>query len=306
MIEQSRTFLNKGIHMQINEELQDRIRHIANLPTLPQVASRLMKIINDPMTSSSDVAFVVGQDLSLSAKILRLANSAFYGIPRSITNINNAVVILGLKVINTMVLSLTVFDMFPENKRSKLLFDRKAFWIHSLACGTIAKKLATKVKKFVMFDPEEAFCAGLLHDIGKVVMEQYLHEDFHLALKTSKTDNIPMYEAEEEVLGFDHTDVAEWLTSGWGLPMEIQLPLINHHDPAISVQCQDIVALCHYADWLCYETGTALDKSYPRPELDTHSIEHLRIEDSDIEFIKEKLPEELEKTTIFYDVAAGK
>ena len=133
-------------------ELRERIKGITNLPTLPQVASRLMAVINNPATSSSDVAFIVGQDLSLSAKVLRLANSAFYGMPRSITNINNAVVILGLRVINTMVLSLTVFDMFPGDRKSAL-FNRQAFWRHSLGCGVIAKMMAARMKRFTLIDP---------------------------------------------------------------------------------------------------------------------------------------------------------
>lgn len=79
--------------MEINEQFKDKIQRVANLPTLPQIASRLIRIINDPLTSSNDVAFIIGQDLSLSAKVLRLANSVFYGVPKSITNINSAVVI---------------------------------------------------------------------------------------------------------------------------------------------------------------------------------------------------------------------
>ena len=291
--------------MQISEELQDRIKHIANLPTLPQVASKLMNIISNPLTSTSDVAFVVGQDLSLSAKILRLANSAFYGIPRSITNINNAVVVLGLKVINTMVLSLTVFDMFPEDKHTRGLFDRKAFWIHSLACGLMAKNLTTKMNKLTLFDPEEAFCAGLLHDIGKVVMEQYLHDEFHSALKFAKQNKIPLHAAEKTELGYTHTEIAEWLTSGWGLPMEIQLPLIYHHAPAVSIQCNDIVTLCHLSDWLCYQIGAVIDADYTAPELDTESVQSLKIENSSIEKIKESFPEELEKSALFYEIAKG-
>lgn len=291
--------------MTISEELQDKIKHIANLPTLPQVATRLMKIINDPLTSSNDVAFVVGQDLSLSAKILRLANSAFYGIPRSITNINNAVVILGLKVINTMVLSLTVFDMFPGDKK-QFLFDRKAFWVHSLSCGLTAKLLAGKLKKLVLFDPEEAFCAGLLHDIGKVVMEQYMHDDFHKALLLARENNIPMYDAEKEVLGFAHTDVAEWLTSSWGLPTEIQLSLVNHHTPSQSQQNHDLITLCHLSDWLCYETGMVVDKEYKQPTLDQRGVAMLKISEPDIEETKKLLAQEIEKTIIFYDIALGK
>ena len=292
--------------MPISEQLRDRIEHFANLPTLPQVATRLMSIINNPLTSSSDVAFVVGQDLSLSAKVLRLANSAFYGIPRSITSINNAVVILGLKVINTMVLSLTVFDMFPDDKQTSALFDRKSFWLHSLSCGLIAKFLATRIRKVILFDPEEAFCAGLLHDIGKVVMEQYLHDDFHDALEHATRNKIPIYQAENSTLGYSHTDIAEWLTTSWSLPSEIRLSLMYHHDPQGSVQSQDIISLCHLADWLCYKTGMVISGDYEAPALDENAMQLLKLLPEDIEAIKELLPVELEKTSIFYDVVRNK
>lgn len=290
--------------MPISEELRDKIEHFGHLPTLPQVASRLISIINNPLTSVSDVAFVVGQDLSLCAKVLRLANSAFYGIPRSITNINNAIVILGLKVINTMVLSLTVFDMFPEDKRSAKLFDRKAFWIHSLCCGLIAKHLASRLRKVVLFDTEEAFCAGLLHDIGKVVMEQYLHEDFHSALKYASEKKIHCHRAEMKLLGYSHTDIAEWLTESWSLPAEIRQPLIHHHDTDSSAnEFMDIVMLIHLADWICYETETTVDPSWVKPTLDQNAMSALMLLPEDIEAVRDTLPGELEKISIFYSIA---
>jgi len=289
--------------MPVSEELKDKLAHFSNLPTLPQVATRLMGMINNPLTSASDVAFVVGQDLSLSAKVLRLANSAFYGIPRSITNIHNAIVILGLKVINTMVLSITVFDMFPEERTNNPLFDRKAFWLHSLSCGLIAKFLAPRIKKVVLFDPEEAFCAGLLHDIGKVVMEQYLHEDFHRALNHGTVKKLTMFDAENELLGYSHTDIAEYLTETWNLPTEIRQTLIYHHTPQESPQCYDIVALCHIADWLCYETGIIIKEGFTPPTLDKQTIERLKLLPDDIEQIKELIPAEIEKISIFFSVA---
>ena len=288
--------------MEINDQLKDRIQHVANLPTLPQIASRMLRIINDPLTSSSDVAFVIGQDLSLSAKVLRLANSAFYGVPRSITNINSAVVILGLKVLHTIVLGLTVFDMFPENKKSADLFNRKSFWLHSLSCGLIAKFLASRIRKFIFFDPEEAFCAGLLHDIGKVVMEQYFHEDFHRALLTAQKKNISMFEAENETLGYNHTHVAQWLTASWGLPAELQLPLIYHHTPSDSNQFQDIIALCHLSDCLCYDFGMNNEK-YISPEINTDAIQILKLDQKDIDDLKDNFQLEMEKMKIFFDIA---
>jgi len=290
--------------MEPTELFKDKIQHIANLPTLPQIASRLIKIIHDPLTSSGDAAFVIGQDLSLSAKVLRLANSAFYGIPKSITNINSAVVILGLKVLHTMVLSLTVFDMFPENKRTAALFDRKAFWLHSLGCGMIAKFLASRIRKFIMFDPEEAFCAGLLHDIGKVVMEQYLHEDFHNALKAAKNRKIAMIDAENETLGYNHTQVAQWLTDSWGLPSELQLPLIYHHTPSVVTQNQDIVALCHLSDWLCYQFNLNIGL-YSPPALDPSVYYILKLEPKDIDELKDRFKAEMEKIQVFFDIATA-
>lgn len=290
--------------MEINEQFRDKIQRVANLPTLPQFASRLIQIVNDPLTSSNDVAFIIGQDLSLSAKVLRLANSAFYGVPKSITNINSAVVILGLKVIQAMVLGLAVFDMFPEDKKTARLFNRKAFWLHSLSCGMVAKFLASRIRKFIMFDPEEAFCVGLLHDIGKVVMEQYLHDDFRMALRTAQEKKISIFEAENEALGYNHTNVAEWLTNSWGFPTELQLPLIFHHTPSECPQTQDIIYLCHLSDWLCYELGMNNEKYLP-PKLDIDAVKMLKLEDKDIDDLKNNFQKEMEKMIIFFDIATN-
>ena len=285
----------------INKELQSKIENISNLPTLPTVVIKVMKIVNDPSTSASDVAFVVGQDISLSAKILRLANSAFYGIPKAVTNLNNAVVILGLKVINTIVLSLTIFDMFPKDRKTPL-FNRTAFWRHCTSCGLICKFLSARLKKFILFDSEDAFCAGLLHDIGKIVMEQYLHDDFRNALKFARQKKIPFFEAEIKTLGYSHTDVADWLTSQWQLPSQLLAPIIYHHTPKDTQEYLDIVALCHVADYLCYELKLSIDEEYSPPLLDPTIPQMLGISQEDIEALRENLVLELDKVNVFCEI----
>jgi HD-like signal output (HDOD) protein len=237
--------------------------------------------------------------------VLRLANSAFYGMPRTITNINNAVVILGLRVINTMVLSLTVFDMFPDDKK-KALFNRTAFWRHSLGCGLICKLLASRMRKFVLFDPEEAFCAGLLHDIGKVAMEQYLHDEFRGALAHAVKKSMSLVDAEKAVLGYTHTEVADWMTAGWDLPAELHAPLIFHHTPGEVTQCADAVALCHYADYLTYQNGLSIDPQFVAPALNKKAIEGLRLTSADVEFVKSVLPDEMKKLEVFFDIASNR
>jgi HD-like signal output (HDOD) protein len=286
------------------KELQAKIERIANLPTLPEIVRRVMRIINEPETQAKDVAFIIGQDLALSAKVLRLANSAFYGMPRSITSINNAVMVLGFKVINTMVLGLTVFDMFPRDKKSAL-FNRTAFWRHCTSCAAISRFLVEQMTIFFPFDAEEAFCAGLLHDIGKVVMEQYLHEDFHQALRFAKSNKMSLYDAEKASIGYTHADVARWLTLRWELPGNLLAPLIFHHRPSKAKDCADMVTLCHYADFLCYELKLTIHEDYAPPFLDHAQVKRLGISEHGLEKVKIRLGEELEKIDLFCDIAAG-
>ncbi|MCU0608189.1 MAG: HDOD domain-containing protein [Chitinispirillaceae bacterium] len=281
------------------ELLREKFGHLVQLPTLPEISSRLMGLIRNPRASVNDVADIIGQDVSLSAKVLRLANSAYYGMPGKITTINNAVVLLGFRVITTIVLSVTVFDLFPEGKGSSRLFDHKAFWRHSFGCGLIAKHLALCLKKKFLFDPEESFCAGLLHDIGKVVLEQYLHAEFHRALNAAKSDGLPLFTAEKKVLGFTHADAGQWLTAGWGLPSGIGEPLARHHDSSSGPHQADSAALCQAADWLCYQTGMAIDPACVPPMLDQGIRTAFALSDSLIEEIRVTVPDEVEQSFLF-------
>jgi HD-like signal output (HDOD) protein len=280
--------------MRNKQKLQEKIGAIRTLPTLPQVATRLIGLVHDPNSSASNVSRLIGQDASLSARVLRLANSAFYGMPRSITNLNNAVVILGLKTITTVVVSIAVFDMFPQDKFSKA-FDRIAFWKHCLACGQIARGLASRMRSQVTFGPEEAFCAGLLHDIGKVIMEQYLHDDFHAALEFSHSKSVPAHEAEASVLGYDHCDVSHWLTEKWDLPSELHLPMLFHHRPLESDDYRDIIGLVHWADRLSYDAGFSFGPNAAPPRIDAQAVAKFKIPVEEIEKIKANTPEEVEK-----------
>lgn len=279
----------------MNDQLYDKIKHIANLPTLPTVASRLMRIVHDPETSAEEIAALVSQDVSLSAKILRLANSAFYGIPRSINSMNNAVVVLGNKIIQTMVLGLTVFDMFGDSPEESRLFDRNSFWNHSLKCATTAKLLAFQCRKTVSLDPEEAFCAGLLHDIGKIVMEQYLHRDFHLALRAARDEKRSLFDVENEYLGYDHCDVAEWLTSTWSLPEGIEMSVIYHHTPEQAPQCSGAVTLCCIADYL---SQPGIPASFP-PDVEL-MLESSGLDRGKVEEAMSQVPEQLKKAKVFF------
>ncbi len=273
---------------------QKKIEQIENLPTLPEVANKLLKIINDPITTAVDVANLISRDLSLTSKVLRLANSAFYGIPRTVTTVQNAVVILGLKVINTMVFSITVVKMFPGDG-DNLLFSRKKFWAHSLACAVISRELAMRMRKFTLFDPEECFCAGLIHDIGRIVLDQYFHENFIKALQKARDEKISLLQAEQDLFGFTHTEVGDWLTTRWELPHDIRIPIVHHHTPSRTPNSQEITTLVHLADSICFEIGYILPDLDVKPELDLVMIAKLGFTPEDIEQVKIRAKDEIDK-----------
>jgi len=280
---------------------QKKIEQIENLPTLPEVANKLLKIINDPTTTAVDVANLISRDLSLTSKVLRLANSAFYGIPRTVTTVQNAVVILGLKVINTMVFSITVVKMFPGDGRNEL-FSRKKFWAHSLACAVLARQLALRMRKFTLFDPEECFCAGLIHDIGRVVLDQFFHENFIKAVQAAMDRNIPLLQAETEVFGFSHTDVGDWLTSRWELPQDIRVPIVHHHAPGKTEYAREITTLVHLADSLCYDIQFNLPGLGARPPVDNELIAQLGFTQEDLDAVKASAAEEIEKFQAAFEI----
>jgi putative nucleotidyltransferase with HDIG domain len=221
------------------------------LPTLPHVAMEVSRLANSSTSSMSDIVRIIHNDPSLTAKMLKVANSAFYGMPKRIESLNMALVVLGMREINSLVTSICIFKAFPITP-GRPTFDREKFWEHSAGCGEIAKVIAHKLSIRV-FGVE--FTAGLLHDIGKIVLDQYFHEDFILALELSQSENIPMVEAEERILGVGHTQLGAWLSSVWNLPPNLVDAIVYHHDPMGSKDHRTLCALIHLADAFCKIVG---------------------------------------------------
>lgn len=287
--------------MSVSPLIREKIERISNLPTLPQIASRLLMLVNEPSTSAADVAGLVGQDVSLSAKILRLANSAYYGAPREIASIQSAVVRLGFKVINTMVISLTVFDMFPSGRHSAR-FDRRAFWRHCIYCGLLSKLIAQQDRPAASIDPEEAFCAGLLHDIGKIVMDQYLHDDFLTSIEYAQRNSLPCFAAENETLGYTHTDVAQWLITRWELPDSLSEPIVLHHTPDKAASGGVHAAICHCADVLCYDAEISAETGSAPPLLSPQALERAGLRADVIPTIKKRCVEQIAAMDTFFEL----
>lgn len=243
----------------MNEEVKKRyqkiIQDLGQIPTMPTIAGKVMQIVNDPKSNAEDVAKFIAKDVALTSKVLRLANSAFYGIPRTISSVNSAIVILGFNTIRSLVLSASVIKIFPA-KPGAVNFDRKAFWKHSFVVGMAARMLATHLRRRKLVDLEIAFAAGLLHDVGKLILEQFANQEYQQALKLAKEKALPLFAVEKAILGLNHADVSGMLVDKWQMPNELKFPIVHHHTPLEDQESPEMTALVHVANHLAHQAGS--------------------------------------------------
>jgi putative nucleotidyltransferase with HDIG domain len=224
---------------------------IIGLPTLPTVVTKMIELVDNPKTSASSLAKLISTDQALTAKILKLANSSYYGFPREISTVNLAIVVLGFNTVKDMGLSVSVLDDFPDMENIEH-FEMSRFWEHSNGVGVGAKMLADAVG---YRDSDEAFVAGLLHDVGKLVLNQYLHADFVKVLQKTFATKEELIKCEIDVIGTTHAQVGAWLAEKWQLPRRIVSSIEYHHNPEHVKSNLDLIMFTHLADILCRRAG---------------------------------------------------
>jgi putative nucleotidyltransferase with HDIG domain len=208
------------------DTLLNKLDRIDDIPTLPTIVLELNKLLQDPDTPITEVADIIEKDQSIALKILKLVNSAFYGIHSKVSDISGAIIMLGFKSVQNAILSLSVIKSF--SKRSGLHgFDITEFWKHSLAVAVTSKSLAQKSRKE---SPDNCFVAGLLHDIGKVILAQYFQDLFEKIWSTAQQDTLSFYDAEKKVSDIDHGTIGAHLAGNWQLPVSLIDAIKWHHE----------------------------------------------------------------------------
>jgi putative nucleotidyltransferase with HDIG domain len=236
----------------------EHIKKINDLPTLPGIAAELLRMAHDPRSSMPQLSSIIERDPALSAKVLKVVNSPFYGMRQKIGDLDKALVILGMREIVNLVSGLLVFKTFSKHHGPS--FDRRAFWLHSAACAVISRSIALRLK--CRFAGED-FVGGLIHDIGKIVLDQFAHEDFMRAVDLAEVQRVPLYQAEEEVLGISHAQVGEWLAMTWGLPEALIEVIAEHHCVELAGNQPVLVATVHVANQICKIKGLGFSGYVP-------------------------------------------
>ncbi|MEO8633772.1 MAG: HDOD domain-containing protein [Gemmatimonadales bacterium] len=221
----------------------DLLRGIVSVASLPGVYIRLSDVVSDPRSSAADVGRVIAEDPGLTARLLKLVNSAMYGFPSRIETVSHAISIVGTAQLQDLALATSVIRLFASMPQE--LVTMESFWRHSVACGVAARALASRRREV---NVERFFVAGLLHDIGRPIMYMQVPSEARAAVMRSRETGEPLYGVEHELLGFDHTHVGLALLEQWKLPPSLREPVAQHHHPERASRFLVETAVVHVAD----------------------------------------------------------
>ena len=240
--------MKKALGIDDRTRLKRITQTIINLPTLPTIVAKMIELIDDPKSSARSLSRLIRTDQVLTARILRLANSAYYGFPNPISSINLAIVVLGFDTIKNLGLSVSVISRFTRASSEEELLDYTRFWEHSVGVA-VASRMLARMHGFRAME-SEAFVAGLVHDIGKVILSQFQTARYSQALRLVAQENISLARAEENIFGVTHAEVGGWLARRWNLPDSLVEAIKRHHIPLTARIRPELCAIVHFANIL--------------------------------------------------------
>ncbi len=256
--------------------LDEITQKVIDIPALPMIVNDIMMITEDPDSTIQDIEKTIMKDQSLTARILRLANSAHYGYPRRISTISEASVLLGFQAIRSIALTASVNGLLMKEVKGYGL-EESQLWKQSQSTAIIARHIAKKVR-FSKID--QAYVAGLLRDIGKVVVSYYLTENFKQIMDMVENKNMSFLDAEEQVLGFHHGQVGAHVAKKWNLPDDLVEAIAYHHSPEKATINFKLTSIIHVADAIVMMMGIGLGVDGMTYNLSQEALEVLGIDET--------------------------
>jgi len=255
-------------HISVEQMVQD----VSTIHSLPMFYSQLSEAIDHPRSSIADIAKIISEDLGLTARILKLANSPLFGYFSKIETITQAVTIIGVLQVRDLALALSVMDVFSGIPES--MVNMEQFWRHSLATGLTARLVATSQREASL---ERFFVAGILHDVGRLVMYIRVPELALELLERCRSTGELLYRAERDLFGFDHADVGGALLRRWKIPARVAQPVERHHLSQMAEQYPREASILHFADIVAHALQIGNSGEQLVPELDSAVWERLSV-----------------------------
>jgi putative nucleotidyltransferase with HDIG domain len=263
--------------MDINKQ-KARIENINGLPTVPGMVKKISHIIGKPGVTLDEISRFVAGDPALTTKVLKMVNSAAYGFPGRISSVSHAIMLLGLNVVKGLLLGVSVFEIMQK--------VMSGLWNHSLGCATVARVIAEKKG---IKSPEEVSVAGLLHDLGKVIMMLEFQPFYEEAVEQAAARRIPIFEAEQGVFQETHAAVGMWLAEKWHFPANLVEMIGYHHRPSQASRAPMETAIVHFSDILVRARGFGFAGDSLVPAINPAAFDLLALTEMDIREVLDKL-----------------
>jgi HD-like signal output (HDOD) protein len=274
---------------------------IKNLPSLNPVAVRFSEIAGGRDAEIDDMVSVLRLDPVLTGRILRLANSAYIGIPNSITSLRNAVVLLGRKRIYSLVVAGGILSGLNMSK--SMPFSIKDYWKHSFITAAISESISKYMRRYEPIDTDDVFTAGLLHDIGKLVAGISVTGQFEKAVEKSRSNAIPFFIAEKPETS--HTAAGKFLAMNWNFPSLLQETMLRHHLPSSCKEFVLIVSIVHIADVMAHIVGSSVIPDEIQPELDDKAIKTVNMQPESLRTIANDAIDNVKSVESFLNFVVG-
>ncbi len=286
--------------------INNAISGISHIATLPEITLKIIELVEDPSSTAQDLHDVIANDPALCSRVLKVVNSAFYGLPRQIGSINRAIVLLGLNAVKNIAIAASLAKLFKGGELCEG-FSARDLWSHSTACAAAAKLICDEVKLGV---PDEAFLAGLIHDIGMMV-ELQAHPNKlvevveKLSFDTGGWPEQDMRDLEQEVLGANHEQFGAALCESWKFPKSFTCVAGHHHEPlALPSGNQALPCVVHVADILTAEMEDGFRADITNREISDGVLEVIRVTRPQLEAIRGALPKAIEDVEALFGAAA--
>jgi HD-like signal output (HDOD) protein len=301
----------------LDAKIERKLESISQLPAIPYVINEVLSALDNPDLNASHLAKLIERDQMLTARVLTVANSPFYGFSRRISTIDLAIVVLGFNSIREIVLSF-LLQRFLAGVR-KDVFDIKSYWNYSMFCGAASRVLARKLGYRLA---GEAFVAGLMHDIGIIIIVQYMTDNFRKIRILQQKLGLSIFEAEQEILNSDHCGIGAWFANRWNLPEQLCKSIQYHHNTFTEVKQLDdpnkdysndiegieqpLTLIVSLAEWFSKEMGFkqwSFEENQPTLYMAEDIIEDMRDHDllnpdSALELLKQEILDEYENVSV--------
>jgi putative nucleotidyltransferase with HDIG domain len=260
-----------------------KVENIDTLPTIPGALKKVLKVLENQRVSLNEIGNFISNDPVLTTKVLKMVNSPIYGFPGRISSVSQAVILLGLNVLKGLLLGVSVFELM---QRSMV-----GLWEHSMGCSIVARLIA---KKIGFKEPEEVSIAGLLHDIGKVVLILQFHEHYEYAMKMAEDRDIIISEAEDNVFTITHADAGTWMAQKWRFPGNLIEVIRCHHKPHLSRNVPIETAVVYLSNILVRARGFGFAGDNMVPVMNPATWESLNLTEADLKDIFKEMDDSIE------------